>query len=452
MTQKSVANDLLQGNISFTLRRMTLPVIFGMITMMTFNLVDTFFISLLGTQPLAAISFTFPVTFTVISLSIGLSIGTSAVIAKILGQGRHQEAKTYATAALYLAAFLVLLLCGSGFSLSEPLFTAMGASAELYPLIMNYMTIWFAGSVMLILPMICNAIFRANGETHLPSYMMAGAGVVNAILDPILIFGLGPIPKMGVQGAALASVISWSAAAIIILYLLGARYKRIYPTPVDWHATRNAWREIATIGLPAAGANMLTPLVMGIMTALVARYGTSEVAAFGVGSRIESIACIVVLALSMTLPPFISQNYGAGQLRRAHEAYRASARFVLIWQAGVAFVLILLSPWLVTWFSDEPQVQAAMRWYVCIMPLGYGLQAIVILANSSFNALHKPHNALGLSVIRFFVFFIPLAFIGSLLFGFQGLFIGAVVGNLATALLAWRWLNKTFDLLRGVQT
>lgn len=450
MTQKAATNDLLQGDIQSTLRRMTVPVIFGMITMMTFNLADTFFISLLGTQPLAAVSFTFPVTFTVISLSIGLSIGTSAVIAKILGQKRQEEARTYATSALYLSAGLVIVLCLLGYLISQPLFTAMGASAELYPMIMEYMTIWFAGSVMLILPMICNAIFRSNGETKLPSLMMAAAGIANAILDPLFIFGLGPFPELGIQGAALASVLSWSVAAFVILYILGVKQKRIYFVPADWSATRRAWREIATIGLPAAGANMLTPVAMGIMTALVARYGEPVVAAFGVGSRIESIACIVVLALSMTLPPFISQNYGAGQLGRAHQAYRTVIRFVLMWQIGVALILVLLSPWLSGWFSSDGEVEKALRWYVCIMPLGYGLQAVVILANSSFNALHKPHQALGLSIIRFFVFFIPMAFIGGWLFGFQGLFIGAVVGNLCTAILAWRWLNKTMSLLRGV--
>lgn len=452
MTAKSARSNLLQGDISATLRQMTVPVIFGMITMMTFNLADTFFISLLGTQPLAAVSFTFPVTFTVISLSIGLSIGTSAVIAKILGQQRHEEAKNYATAALYLSAALVILLSIFGFCLSYPLFRAMGASDELYPLIMDYMTIWFSGSVMLILPMICNAIFRANGETKLPSLMMAGAGVANAILDPLLIFGLGPFPEMGIQGAALASVISWSIAAVLILYILGIRQQRIHYIPADWFATKRAWQEISAIGLPAAGANMLTPVAMGIMTALVAQHGEPVVAAFGVGSRVESIACIVVLSLSMTLPPFISQNFGAGQLSRAHQAYRISIRFVLLWQAGIALGLVLISPWLTTWFSSEPEVQRALRWYVCIMPLGYGLQAIVILTNSSFNALHKPKQALLLSLVRFFICFIPMAYVGGLLFGYKGLLVGAVLGNLCIALVAWRWFNQNMSLLGGVES
>lgn len=445
MSSSSAANDLLKGELGPTLKRMTLPVIVGMITMMTFNLVDTFFISLLGTQPLAAVSFTFPVTFAVISLSIGLSIGTSAVIARIIGQGSAEQARNFATAALYLSALLVAGIAIAIYLLSEPIFFAMGASQSSYLLLMEYMNVWLAGCVLLILPMICNAIFRANGETKLPSYGMAGAGIVNAVLDPILIFGLGPIPAMGIQGAALASVISWSAACLLILYVLGARQRRIYYWPQDWGATKDGIKQITAIGLPAAGANMLTPLAMAVLTAIAAGYGEPVVAALGVGSRIESIACIVVLALSMTLPPLISQNFGARQITRAHQAYRLTAKFVLLWQAAIALLLALMSPWLAAFFSDDPAVQAVLVWYVILMPIGYGLQGIVILANSSFNALHKPNNALLLSVVRFFVCYLPLAYLGGYLWGVNGLFVGAVVGNLITALIAWHWINKVFN-------
>ncbi|MBW8191546.1 MATE family efflux transporter [Neiella marina] len=451
MSSSSAVNDLLKGQLGPTLKNMTMPVIVGMITMMTFNLVDTFFISMLGTQPLAAVSFTFPVTFAVISLSIGLSIGTSAVIARIIGQGSLTQARNFATASLYLSAVLVTFIAITIFLFSRPIFFSMGASESSYMLLMDYMNVWLSGCVLLILPMICNAIFRANGETKLPSYGMAGAGVLNAILDPVLIFGFGPVPALGIQGAALASVISWSAACLLILYVLGAKQKRIYYWPHDWPATFDGIKQIAAIGLPAAGANMLTPLAMGVLTAIAACYGEPVVAALGVGSRIESIACIVVLALSMTLPPLVSQNFGARQIVRAHDAYRLTAKFVLIWQAGIAVLLAITSPWLANLFSNDPEVQAVLTWYIVIMPIGYGLQGVVILTNSSFNALHKPNNAVMLSLLRFFVFFLPLAYLGGFMWGVNGLFIGAVAGNVLTAIVAWRWLNKLFKRFECMQ-
>ena len=210
--QSQVSNDILEGDIPSTLKRMTIPMIFGMITLMMFNLVDTFFISMLGTEELAAVSFTFPVTFTVISLAIGLGIGTSAVIAKALGANKVEEAKFDATIALLLSAVMVFLLSLFGFLMIEPIFKLLGAHAEVMPHIYDYMSIWFLGSVFLITPMIGNSVLRASGDTKTPSTIMGAAGLINAILAPHLIYGIGPFPELGDQGAAIACVIAWDVA------------------------------------------------------------------------------------------------------------------------------------------------------------------------------------------------------------------------------------------------
>ena len=215
--------DLLNDPILPTLKKMTIPMIFGMVTLMMFNIVDTFFISMLGTEPLAAVSFTFPVTFTVISLAIGLGIGTSAVIAKALGSNKIEEARFDASVSLIVALLLVILLSFVGYLLIDPIFTLLGAGQLVLPLIHDYMNIWFIGSVFLITPMIGNSVLRASGDTKTPSIVMGGAGLINAILDPILIFGWGPVPALGIQGAAIASVIAWGVAVIIILYVLGVK-------------------------------------------------------------------------------------------------------------------------------------------------------------------------------------------------------------------------------------
>ena len=320
-TKNNSRVNLLEDPVAPTLKNMTIPMIYGMILLMTFNLVDTFFVGLLGTQPLAAISFTFPITFTVISLTIGLGIGTSAVIAKALGKGDHAFAKNLATSALYLAAIIVGILAVIGYLLIDTLFLLLGASEVLLPLIHQYMDIWFLGCVCLIGPMIGNAALRASGDTKTPSLIMGGAGLINAILDPIFIFGFGPVPAMGIQGAALATLISWLFGLAAILYILGVKRQLINTHLIAFKDIVSSSRSILHIGLPAAGANMLTPIAAAVLTAIVATFGESAVAAFGVGSRIESIACLVVLALSMTLPPFISQNFGAGKMDRVEESY-----------------------------------------------------------------------------------------------------------------------------------
>ena len=440
--------DLLNDPILPTLKTMTIPMIFGMITLMMFNIVDTFFISLLGTEPLAAVSFTFPVTFTVISLAIGLGIGTSAVIAKALGSNKIDEARFDASISLMVGVVLVIVLSSVGYLLIDPIFTLLGAGAQVLPLIHEYMNVWFIGSVFLITPMIGNSVLRASGDTKTPSIVMGGAGLINAVLDPMLIFGFGPVPALGIQGAAIASVVAWSVAVVIILYLLAVK-KGLLSLKAGKQTVTGAIRKILKIGLPAAGANMLTPVAMAVMTALVAHHGPEAVAAFGVGSRIESIASILVLALSMTLPPFVSQNFGAGKLCRVKEAYTGTLKFVMVWQFAIYVLLIAFSGVISQLFGKEQAVIDVIKLFIYTIPLSYGLQGVIILSNSSFNALHKPMNALVLSVIRLFIFYVPFAYIGNEIAGLLGLFIGAAIGNLFTAIVAYKWFMKKLEALSG---
>lgn len=444
VNSKTAQPDLLNAPILPTLKKMTIPMIFGMITLMMFNIVDTFFISLLGTEPLAAVSFTFPVTFTVISLAIGLGIGTSAVIAKALGSQKIEEARFDASIALLISVVLVFILSTAGYLLIAPIFKLLGAGDSVLPLIYDYMSVWFIGSVFLITPMVGNSVLRASGDTKTPSIVMAGAGLINAVLDPILIFGFGPVPALGIQGAAIASVIAWAVAVFVIMYILAVK-KQLLSLHANTQTVSGAIKKILKIGLPAAGANMLTPVAMAVMTALVAGYGPEAVAAFGVGSRIESIASLVVLALSMTLPPFISQNFGADKLCRVQDSYQKTLKFVMVWQFAIYLLLLLFAGVISNVFGKEPEVKQVIELFIYTLPLSYGLQGVIILTNSSFNALHKPMNALVLSVIRLFIFYVPFAYIGSEIAGLVGLFIGAAIGNLFTAIVAYKWFLKSLQ-------
>ncbi|MDO6561652.1 MATE family efflux transporter [Paraglaciecola chathamensis] len=448
MSQKSASSgrrDLLNSPIGNTLKSMTLPMLVGMVMMMSFGLVDTYFIGLLGTDELAAISFTFPVTFTLISLHIGLGIGTSAVIGRFLGNNSHSEAQLSGTGALMLAFVLAAVLAFVGVITIDPIFTLLGANERLLSYIHEYMVVWYAAGVFLAMPMVGNSILRASGDTKTPSYVMAGGGLINVILDPILIFGWGPIPAMGMQGAALATLIAWALGLLYILYLLAYKRELILPRLLSMSELKRSSGGILKIGLPAAGANMLTPIAGGILTAVVAGYGPGAVAAWGVGGRLESIASIVILALSMSLPPFISQNFGANNLSRVSKAYQLCVRFVVIWQLLVFGAFYVLSGVLARTFSTEPEVIGLIQTYLMIVPLGYGVQGIVILTNSSFNAMHLPMSALLMSVLRLFVFFVPISYLGSYLFDLKGMFWAGIVANILTAAVAYIWFCRSLS-------
>ena len=146
----------------------------------------------------------------------------------------------------------------------------------------------------------------------------------------------------------------------------------------------------------------------------------------------------------MTLPPFISQNFGAGNMHRVEKAYKTTVKFVILWQILIYGILVLIAPYIADAFAKEQAVADIIKLFIWILPLGYGLQGIIILTNSSFNALHKPMVALILSIVRLFVCYVPAAYIGSIFWGVQGFFIGALLGNVVMASISYRLFSKQF--------
>jgi Na+-driven multidrug efflux pump len=211
---------------------------------------------------------------------------------------------------------------------------------------------------------------------------------------------------------------------------------------LTWSEFVPAAKGVLGIGLPAAGSNMLTPISAAIVTSIVAGYGAHAVAAWGVGNRIESLASIVVLSLSMSLPPFISQNFGANQFERIKKAYKMCIQFIMVWQCLVFITLALLAPYIASVFAAEDTVAQQITLFLFIVPIGYGLQGIIILTNSSLNAIHKPIAAMWLSIIRLFVCYVPITALGSHLFGLQGLFWGCVVANAIASIVSYGWFVR----------
>lgn len=434
--------DLLQGAIRPTLMRMTVPMMMGIVSLMLFNLADIYFVSLLGTEPMAALAFTFPVTFSVVSLAIGFGIGTSAILAKLIGAGDQAKAAELATDNLLMTFITVALISVIAHWFMVPLFRLLGAVDSQLAYILDYMSLWWFGAVFVVTNMVANSSLRARGDTKTPALVMSVSSALNFILDPVFIFGFGPIPAMGIQGAALASVIAWFGVFLYVIYTLYHRYQLlVLITPVLSRIWSN-WMQVMKIGLPAALSNMMTPFAGGILTALVAKHGAHAVAAFGVGNRLESLSLLACLALSMTLPPFVSQNFGAGQIQRVMAAYKGAVRFALVWQLLIFVVLWLAREPVAHLFAESDEVIEPLLMWLAIVPLGFGMQAVIFLSASTLNALHQPLRAMRISIVRLFVFFIPMAWLANHWWGLQAMFIAFVVANTLTALIAYLWVHR----------
>ncbi|HEA3084133.1 TPA: MATE family efflux transporter [Aeromonas dhakensis] len=440
-------NPLLTAPMTSVLLRMTGPMILGIVAILAFNLVDTFFIGMLGTQALAAISFTFPVTFVVTSLAMGLGAGLSAVMGHALGQGKHEEAARITTDNLFLAVLLVTLIAVAGALTIHPLFRLLGASDALIALIYDYMLIWYLTVPMLVLPMVGNAAIRATGDTKTPSLVMTVAGLVNGVLDPLLIFGIGPFPEWGIRGAAIATSFSWLMAMLVSLYILrhreGLLRWRLSPRP----QLLAHWRALLHVAVPASFTNMLNPLANAVLMTIFAGLGTEVVAAYGAASRVEALLLIVMMALSSVLAPFISQNCGAGNPARAKAALQLCMRFALLFQLAVYALTWLLAPFIADLFSDHPQVVRLIVLYLHLVPIGYGFQGMVMLLASALNGVRASSISFLFNGVRLFVFLLPGAWLGAKLGGEQGIYLGILLANLAAGTLAWWYARHRFEQL-----
>ncbi|CAM2855632.1 MATE family efflux transporter [Vibrio diazotrophicus] len=437
-------HGLLSAPIPTVLRQMTVPMIFGLVAILMFNLVDTFFISLLGTEALAAISYTFPVTFIVNCITMGIGIGLSTNIGRLLGQGSANNAARFSSHGILLAVVLVIVASSIGFITIEPLFLLLGAKQELIPLIEQYMQVWYLTIPLLVVPMTGNSVIRATGDTKTPAKIMMLAGIINGVLDPMLIFGYGPFPELGIQGAAISSAFSWLGALICSFYVLIKRVK-LLAIP-HFPSLYKDWNQILKIGTPAALSTAMNPISGALLMMMLSSHGTAAVAAYGAAQRIESILILVLMSLTSSLTPFMAQNLGANNPTRSFAGLFISLRFSLLFQLMIFVMMVPLSIPLSKLFSQEAAVQDLLWHYLLVVPFSYGFQGVVMMLISALNALHLPIKAFQWSFMRLFVFTLPVAWIGSEIYGIEGLFIGIAAGNIAGGLLGYLyalWLRKT---------
>ena len=442
--QKSEVNKakLLQGPVGKTLISLATPMAFGIVAIILFTVVDTFYVGRLGAEQLAAMGFTFPISYIVMSIAMGLSVGTSSTIARAIGEGHQLRVQRLATDGLGLAFLIVTCFSLIGLTNLNTIFSMIGAKGEILELISDYMIPWCLGVGLLVIPMVGNGAIRATGDTKTPATIMVIAGIVNIVLDPFLIFGIGPFPRLELQGAALATVVSWGVTFTASLWILGKREGMIRLPIFDPKHSFDSWRQILHIGIPAAGTNMMEPVSMAVITRMISEYGKEAVAAFGVGGRLEALSLIGIWALSMAMTPFVGQNFGAGNSDRIRGALRFGLRFSLVWGGVVFAVLYLLSGIIAPIFNDDKAVITSVILFLQIIPISYAMYGISTLVNSTFNALGKPLQASLVIILHLFVFVLPLAYLGSKIYGLKGIFVGIAVGNAVVGIIAYLMVQK----------
>lgn len=427
--------NLRNGPIGNHLVRMTVPMIWGIAAMVSFQLVDTYYISLLGTTPLAAMSFTFPVTFFVFSVVMGFGIAMSSVVSRLIGEGREEDVKRVTTHGLYLVFAVGCLLALIGYVFHDGIFAAMGADESIRPLIHDYMSIWFAGAAFIATPFVGNSAMRAAGSARAPAIIMVSAALLNAAIAPLLVFGLWGFPRMELQGAAIATVFSNMLAMGAGLYLLGVRKKMILPwSGMQWNLFGDSSKKLLFIAIPAGLTAAINPVVNSIIIGLLASYGTEAVAAFGIASRIEAFAFIILMALAVGMSPIIGQNYGARQFSRVRETLRKAIGFSLLWSIAIATVLFFFAENISSLFSDDPVVIYYAKISFLIIAPSYLFNNLVNGWSSAFNAMGRPQISFAMTITKMIVLMIPGVVIGAETGGAIGIFFAIASVNIVSGI------------------
>jgi len=440
MTSKPV--KLIDGPVGKHLVDMTVPTLFGIFTLMIQAFADAYFIGRVGDRELAALSFAFPILMIVTSVAIGLGAGTSSVVARAIGAHDHRRARRLATDSLILSFIITAIISAIGMATIGPLFTLMGAPGDMIPLIAGYMTILYSGVPFVVVGMVGMSSMRAIGETRLPGMLMVMASIASVTLDPILIFGLGPVPRMELNGAATAALLSRGAMCIGALYLMYHRLDMLSLNRPEKGELRKSWADVLHVGIPAAGTNVIIPITTGVITAMIARYGPEAVAGFGVASRIESVTLVVFYAMSAIIGPFVGQNMSAGKSDRIFLALRLCTLFSLGFGLVIAAILALGSSWLPSLFSDNTDVIRVAALYLWIAPISFGAYGTVMVTNASFNGMGKPMPAVMVSVARMVVIYLPLAIAGNYFLGVAGIFGAYAIANVVTGIFAYAWARS----------
>jgi putative MATE family efflux protein len=431
--------SLTEGSVFGHLLRFILPMSVALGTMMAVGLINAFWLGKLSTDALAAISFAIPIMFLVMSVSIGLGAGTVAALSRVAASGDYDRIQRMAADAIILSTALVIVVSIIGALAARPIFSLVGAEGRVLDLVTEFAVIWFLGNVFVVVPIVANAMLRAVGEAVLPSLLMSIAAIVNAVLDPIFIFGWGPVPRLEVAGAAWATVLANVVAASAVMWVVIVRERLLSLKPRSWPVLLRHSREILKVGVPAMASNMLNPLALTLVVASLARFGTEVVAGYGAAARIESFAVIPLFALSAAIGPVAGQNNGAQRPDRVREAFRSSFLIALGWSLALAGVLAVAAPFVAPLFTKDAGAQDALRSYLWITPISVWGYGFVIVAAAGFNGVSRPAPALAMTFLRSIVLVATGAWVGGTIGGPAGAFVGVAAANVIAGVLAGTW-------------
>ncbi len=405
-------NDARMGTMPVRplLLRMAWPMMLSMLIQALYNLVDSMFVSRLSGEAFQALSLAYPVQMFMVAVCVGAGVGLNALLSKRLGQGDRTEAKAVALNGIFLYLLCYLLFLSFALFLTRPFMAFFTADPTILSAGRTYLTIVTGVSVGMTMQFATERILLACGDPVGPMVIQGVGAVVNLIMDPLLIFGLGPFPALGVAGAAIATVMGqWTGMAVGFVLL--RRLRRFPLSPRGFRPRGDILAELCRIGIPAAAMQSLSSVMTLGLNKIMALYDPSAVFILGAYFKLQTFLIMPVAGLTNGLTPLVAYNYGA----RKRERILALSRFALalgaaIMAAGAALLLLIPGPLLGLFGAEQAVLDSgipALRW-IAVGLIFSGLSTVLCAV---FQALGAAMTSLAISLLRQVVLILPAAYL-----------------------------------------
>ncbi|MGD9116604.1 MAG: MATE family efflux transporter [Dehalococcoidia bacterium] len=431
------------------LLRLSLPSMAATITLSLYNIVDTFWVAKLGHEAIAALTVIFPYQILIAAMGVGSGIGVAALVSRRFGERNPEATNHVAGQTFTIALFWGLLFMLAVVFFSNSLLTAFGATPDIMYYGRQYLDVVVFGAPQIIFALVVSSLIRGSGDAVKPMIIMISASVVNIILDPLMILGLGPFPEMGVRGAALATVIGQSVGACLALIFLLGR-KTAYRVGLGHlKPVLGIIKDIYHVGAPSTILQVTESLSFILFNTVVSAFGSVAIAAVGLVVRIADLAFMPVFGLSDGLLPIVGFNFGAGYFKRLWKAVKIASLGISA-LLGVGVLLIEgLAPQIVGIFSSDPELLLVTVPSMRIMLSAMLLGGPTVMFVTTFQGLSKGTVALVLSLVRQLVFFVPLLFLLRHLMGLNGVWLSMPFSDTLGFCVAFAVVYRQYRRHRG---
>ncbi|MEO5601626.1 MAG: MATE family efflux transporter [Cyclobacteriaceae bacterium] len=397
---------------------LSVPMILEMIMEAVFAVVDVFFVSQLkDNDAVATIGLTESVLTLVYSVAIGLSMGATAMVARRVGEKDIPSAEVAAVQSVYIALVISLVVSFAGILFSEDILRLMGASNELIRNNVGYTRWMFTGNITIMMLFLINAIFRGAGDASLAMRSLLLANGINIVLDPVFIFGLGPIPHMGVEGAAIATNIGRGAGVLYQLYHLVYGKGLVKVTRKNLMLRWDIIVRLLKVSAGGTGQFLIASASWLFLVRIMSTFGSAAVAGYTIAIRLIVFAILPAWGMANASATLVGQNLGAGQPDRAEKSVWRAAFLNMIFLAAVTVIFLVFARPLLGLFTDDQEVLRNGIQCLQIVSLGYVFYAYGMVVSQSFNGAGDTRTPTIINFVGFWLFQIPLAYLLALKFG-----------------------------------